>query len=333
MITMTKKRVGETVTPLMRGFSFQNVFHTIKEKIKSIVREIWETQKEFDEEIKRIDAMEQQINQIVQMKVEINRSIQTITKKKKVVPKKEDLCARKTIYNEKLDISQNLRSESGAKNAILKVKELLEKSENGELSIQKVDGRQSLIPKDYDSRIQNTPSMEAVVEESVVQKQKEEDFYENLENKKETTCNNKEVSKKPLSIFECMQKIKIIDRYVQKNENSEDFKKLYYVKRMIELRQDYSFKMKQSVLLSMRQFNGKLHKYMHLIVGEEFNYVEEDIETMNRNYQFLRDLYLNYLTEEEVRTMLASIETKVNFINKNVVNKQEKGRVVKEKVA
>ena len=333
MIAMMKKGVGEIVAPIKTGFSLRNLLHFAKEKIKSIFQEVWETQKEFDEERKRVDEMEERINQIVQMKREIDRSIQIVTKKKAVKPKKEELTSRKIVYKEKTDISQNLRRESEVGNAIAVVEGLLNKSKNGELSIQKVEGRQSLLPKDYGSKMQKTSSLDPVVEENTVVKPKENDFYEHLENKKETKCSNKEVSKKPLTVFECIQKIKIIDRYLQKNENSGDFKILYYAKKMIDLRQDYISKMKQAVLLSMCQFNGELRQYMNIIVGEEMNYEEEDIEMMNKNYLFLRNLYIQYLAEEEVRIVLASIETKVNFINKKAMETKGKISFIKEKVA
>ena len=124
----------------------------------------------------------------------------------------------------------------------------------------------------------------------------------------------------------------MIDRFIQKNENSQDFKKLYYVRKCIDLRQDYLVKMRKPVLLSMCKFNKELRSF----ISEKFieTYEEEDIKMMNSNYYFFKGLYQNYLTEKEVEEVLASIEAKVEFINKKiVVENRESVVLVKEKVA
>ena len=56
MLTMTKRGADLSKT---NGFSLRNLFSIAKEKVKSIIKEMYETQKEFDEELKRVDWMEE----------------------------------------------------------------------------------------------------------------------------------------------------------------------------------------------------------------------------------------------------------------------------------
>lgn len=318
MRIMAKKEIGAFTKQLIKYLSVRNLLHLAKKKIKAIIKDIYETQKEFDDQLKRLDEMEKMLEQITQMKLEITSSPKgTGTIKKKEYKKIEQGSVSKpTIYNEKLDIYHYLRNESKP-DAASQVKEVLRKIESGELQIGK--GRRN-------SRNNESTKKEVLVQEPSLKK--EEIFFSANEKKEEKEGTNTKTS----IILEYMQKIQMIDRFIQKNENSEDFKKLYYVRRCLDLRESYIAKMRQSVLPSMCRFNMELRNF---IDGKLIkNCAEEDIEMMNSNYYFLKELYENYLKEKEVEIVLNSICTKVEFINKKVLEEGKNSVVlIKDKVA
>ena len=127
MITIIKKEITNSIRSLL---------HLAKEKLKATVKDIYETQKEFDEQLKRVNEMDEKMNQIVQMKIEIKRPIKTTTKKKKTKKVEQILVSPITIHNEKIDISRYLRKESD-QDAASQVKEVLRKINSGELQIGK----------------------------------------------------------------------------------------------------------------------------------------------------------------------------------------------------
>ncbi len=323
MLTMTKRGADLSKT---NGFSLRNLFSIAKEKVKSIIKEMYETQKEFDEELKRVDWMEEKLNQIAQMKIEMKRTIKTVSKKENSTKKEEEIPSKKVIYNERVDMSRYLRKE-GASRAVESVNKLLEKSANHELSIQKIQGRISLLPKDYVSKIQKQQEKNEEVPK------KEESVQIRAEVLKKTKNVDGQPSK-PLGVFDYIKEIEKIDTYICENKESKDFEKLYRIRQFMDVRSEYIAKMKSPIMLSMAQFNAELRIFINNVKSGDFHYEEDDILMMNRNYCFLKNLYTKYVTEEDVKEILMSIEVKVNWIHKKIEEKKTQQSVfVKEKVA
>lgn len=323
MLTMTKRRTDLSKT---NGFSLRNLFSLAKEKVKSIIIEMYETQKEFDEELKRVDWMEEKLNQIAQMKIEMKRTIKKVPKKEISTKKEEKKTSKKVIYNERVDVSRYLRKE-GVSSAVASINKLLEKSANNELSIQKIQGRISLLPKDYVSKIQKQQEKNEEVPK------KEESVQIRAEVLKKTKNVDGQPSK-TLGIFDYIKEIEKIDAYICENKDSKDFEKLYRIRQFMDVRSEYIAKMKSPIMLSMAQFNAELRIFINSAINGDFNYEEDDILMMNRNYSFLKNLYTKYVTEEDVKEVLTSIEVKVNWINKKVEERKTQQSVfVKEKVA
>lgn len=315
----------------------------IVEPLKSKIKECYETQKEFDEQIKRTDEMEERMNHIMQIKLDIKRSIKEGKSTHVTATKK--ITNQPTVYDKKVDVSRYLRKESDV-DSLFKVRKVLDSLQNSapiqdnRLGLENTIKEKKTIQIPEESTI--TDKKESVKTSSMVGQEVEGNLCVAKTGsalKQEEKCEDIQKKKtKKITFNQALSNVKAIDAYVQKNENSKDLQTLLNIRRYLDTREVYILKMKKSLLIAMCQFNEDIRAFRNSFSQESMDALslEKYRMSMNKKYNYFNYLYTNYFKEEEIGEVLGAIEVKVDFINRRMgieSKEQEIFPCVKKKVA